>query len=108
MLIVPEWKSAYFWPLLTPDGKVFYDFVKDCLVLDPYFISTENSIFSGFVKFHWKLKKQCILNYSIFTSKTLSEHSAKFVSQQQATKTTFEGNWLFSCYKSLNGVQEVE
>lgn len=51
VLIVPEWKSAYFWPLLTPDGKVFYDFVKDCLVLDPYFISTENSIFSGIVKF---------------------------------------------------------
>ena len=50
VLLVPEWKSSYFWPLLTPDGRIFFDFVKDFLVLDPYFLSndTDNSVFNGF------------------------------------------------------------
>ena len=35
VLLLPEWESSYYWPLITPDGNVFYDFVKGCLVLDP-------------------------------------------------------------------------
>ena len=53
VIFVPEWPSAYFWPLITPDGKNFCDFVLDYLVLDPYFInhSASSSVFSGFAKF---------------------------------------------------------
>ena len=53
VLFVPEWPSAYFWPLLTPDGKNFYTFVRDVLVLDPYYVSKEeiDSVFTGFAPF---------------------------------------------------------
>ena len=37
VLFIPEWKSAYFWPLLTPNGRIFYDFVKEYLYLQPFF-----------------------------------------------------------------------
>ena len=36
VLFVPEWKSAYYWPLLTNDGKCFELFVRDFLLLDPF------------------------------------------------------------------------
>ena len=53
VLFVPEWPSAYSWPLLTPDGKNFYTFVRDVLVLDPYYVSKEeiDSVFTGFAPF---------------------------------------------------------
>ena len=52
VLLIPEWPSAYFWPLLTPDGKNFEDFVKDFLLLDPCYISTcERSVFKGHAPF---------------------------------------------------------
>ncbi len=53
VLFVPEWTSAYFWPLITPDGKHFHDFIKDHEVLDPFFINncTSQSVFSGFANF---------------------------------------------------------
>ena len=53
VLFVPEWKSAYFWPLITPDGKHFYSFVLDYLLLDPYFVNNSEtpSVFDGFAKF---------------------------------------------------------
>ena len=53
VLLVPEWKSSYFYPLLTPDGKQFFDFVKTYFVLDPYFINDRHtrSVFSGFTNF---------------------------------------------------------
>ena len=53
VLLVPEWKSAYFWPLITPDGEKFYPFVLDYLVLDPFYINDckNGSVFTGFVKF---------------------------------------------------------
>ena len=53
VLFVPEWTSAYYWPLLTPDGKKFYSFVRDYLVIDPYFINgcKLHTVFSGFAKF---------------------------------------------------------
>ncbi len=28
VLLIPEWKSSYFWPLITPNGRHFYDFIK--------------------------------------------------------------------------------
>ena len=53
VLMVPEWQSAYYWPLLTPDGKVFYPFVQDFLLLDPYYSNNSDvqSVFNGFAKF---------------------------------------------------------
>ena len=53
ILLVPEWKSSYFWPLLTPDGEKFYAFVKEYRVLDPFFINEnlERTVFTGFAKF---------------------------------------------------------
>ena len=53
VMFVPEWQSTYFWPLITPNGKTFYPFVTDFLLLDPYFInnSKSSSVFTGFAKF---------------------------------------------------------
>ena len=53
VLFLPEWQSAYYWPLLTPNGKVFYPFVQKYLVLDPYYINNSEiqSVFTGFAKF---------------------------------------------------------
>ena len=55
VLLIPEWKSAYYWPMLTSEGKVFHEFVKGCLVLDPFYISYNiakpDSVFNGFSKF---------------------------------------------------------
>ena len=53
VLLVPEWPSAYFWPLLTPNGKDFHTWVKEVLVLDPYFLckSTSDSVFNGYAPF---------------------------------------------------------
>ena len=35
VLFLPEWKSAYFWPLITQDGKHFKSFIKHYISLDP-------------------------------------------------------------------------
>ena len=53
VLLVPEWPSAYFWPLLTPNGKTFYSFVKDTLVLDPFYMTSvqTDTVFRGFAPF---------------------------------------------------------
>ena len=53
VLMVPEWPSAYYWPLLTPNGAHFYPFVRDYLVLDPYYSnnSESSSVFQGFASF---------------------------------------------------------
>ena len=56
VLICPEWKSAYFWPLLVEKrGKTFRSFVKDYRVLDPHFItfneSARSNVFCGFARF---------------------------------------------------------
>ena len=32
-MVVPEWKSAPFWPVLCPNGSGFAEFVVDCLTL---------------------------------------------------------------------------
>ena len=53
VLLIPEWPSAYFWPLISPNGKSFDNFVKDFLLLDPYYIGSaaSNSAFDGFASF---------------------------------------------------------
>ena len=55
VLFAPIWTSAYYWPMLTNDGKVFKPFIKKFLFLDPIFINharLSNSIFDGFAKFY--------------------------------------------------------
>lgn len=54
ILFIPLWPSAYFWPLITSDGKEFQPFVKQFLVLDPCFVnnSSVNCIFDGFAAFY--------------------------------------------------------
>ena len=53
VLLAPLWTSSYFWPLLTTNGKEFDTFVKDYLLLDPFYLnfSKGKSIFEGFVNF---------------------------------------------------------
>ena len=56
VLCIPEWRSAYFWPLLVENnGTQFREFVKGFLLLDPFYSSSnecaESSIFQGFMKF---------------------------------------------------------
>ena len=54
--MVPEWRSAYYWPLLIAEnGQIFKSFVKIFLLLDPFFIayneSAAKNVFNGFTKF---------------------------------------------------------
>ena len=53
VLLVPNWPSSYFWPLLSSDGETFNDFIKSYLLLDPYFINYAGckSVFDGHAKF---------------------------------------------------------
>ena len=54
VLFVPEWRSSYFWPLLTNDGHYFKHFVKEYLRVDPYYFNNvreTKSVFKGFAKF---------------------------------------------------------
>ena len=52
VLLIPKWESSYFWPLLTKDGISFLDFVKDFLLIDPFYLnySQSRSTFEGFTK----------------------------------------------------------
>ena len=51
-VIVPLWQSAYFWPLLYPDGYCMASFVKDFTVFDPYYTARGgNKVFVGRPKF---------------------------------------------------------
>ena len=65
VILIPEWKSAYFWPMITSEGKYFQHFVKHCLVLDPYYLSFNyvkpNSAFKGFANFR---SLALLLNFS--------------------------------------------
>ena len=53
VLFVPEWKSAYYWPLITPNGHTFFNFVRDYVLSDPYYLNfcKTRSVFTGFAKF---------------------------------------------------------
>ena len=59
-VILPVWQSAYFWPLLYPDGVRLAPFVKDVYVLQPHCVSGgNNQVFVGQPKFRTRaLSKQ--------------------------------------------------
>ena len=47
-IFVPAWQSAYFWPLLYPDGIRLAYFVKDFMILSPHYVSRgNNKVFVG-------------------------------------------------------------
>ena len=50
-LLVPVWRSAYFWPLLFPNGIHTASFVKEFRVVKPFFISNNCNIFKGYTNF---------------------------------------------------------
>ena len=50
-VIIPMWKSSYFWPTIYPNGVTLASFIKEFTVFDPYFISESNSVFSGYANF---------------------------------------------------------
>ena len=51
-IFVPLWESAYFWPLLYPNGCHLAGFVHDFTVIDPYYTSSGgNKVFVGRPKF---------------------------------------------------------
>ena len=51
-LLVPVWESAYYWPLLYPDGIHFAEFVKNILIINPYYESYgNNTTFKGYASF---------------------------------------------------------
>ena len=52
ILLVPQWPSSYFWPLLH-NGTSFAYFIKDYRIIDPYYYSSsEKCQFKGFLSFH--------------------------------------------------------
>jgi len=55
VFLIPEWPSSYFWPIIIErGGKRFKSFVKEVLVLDPYYISPNEqneSAVKGFKNF---------------------------------------------------------
>ena len=47
-VLVPIWRSSYFWPLLYPTGLQLAPFVKDYMVVDPHYTSRgSNRVFVG-------------------------------------------------------------
>ena len=51
-LLIPCWPSASWWPLFYPEGSYIATFVKNVLVLDPFYESyCENTAFTGFQYF---------------------------------------------------------
>ena len=50
-LLIPVWESAYYWPLLYHNGLHLADFIKDYLVVNPYYITNSNSMFQGYQPF---------------------------------------------------------
>ena len=47
-LVVPVWKSAYFWPIIYPNGFQMPHFIKDIFVFNPVYTSpVEGSVFNG-------------------------------------------------------------
>ena len=56
--LVPAWPSSYFWPLIYPNGKQMADFIKDFIIIEPFYYSeAKDSVFNGYTKF-----KTIILN----------------------------------------------
>ena len=50
-LLVPVWRSAYFWPILFPNGIHMASFIKDFKIVKPFFISNKSNIFQGYTRF---------------------------------------------------------
>ena len=51
-LLVPYWESSYFWPLLRPTGKHFAPFVRNYLIVHPYYENYGNdTAFQGYATF---------------------------------------------------------
>ena len=51
-LLVPAWRSAYFWPYLFPDGFRSADYIKSILTVHPCYESyCENNVFNGYAPF---------------------------------------------------------
>lgn len=47
-LLVPLWPSAYFWPIIYPNGKTMASFINDFIVLKQSFqASSSSNIFNG-------------------------------------------------------------
>ena len=52
ILIIPQWPSSYFWPVIH-NGVSYESFVKDALILQPFYYSgCQDSVFKGFVDFY--------------------------------------------------------
>ena len=50
-LIIPEWPSAYYWPLLF-NGFTFRSFVTQTIIIAPYYRSaSDSSVFKGYPNF---------------------------------------------------------
>ena len=52
-LFVPVWPSAFFWPILYPDGETVASFVKHSFLVNPYYYTRSQScvIFRGYQTF---------------------------------------------------------
>ena len=47
-LLVPMWESSYFWPLIYPNGLHPAPFIKDIIVVDPWYQSERiHNVFQG-------------------------------------------------------------
>ena len=51
-LLVPIWPSSYYWPLIYPDGGKMADFVKQCIMTEPFrSMEVRESVFNDYPKF---------------------------------------------------------
>ena len=51
-LLVPIWPSSYYWPLIYPAGDQMADFVKQYIVIEPFYSEeVRESVFNGYPKF---------------------------------------------------------
>ena len=50
-LFVPLWRSAYFWPLIYPNGIHMSSIIKQFVMVEPFYYSKFNNIFKGYPSF---------------------------------------------------------
>ena len=51
-LLVPIWPYSYCWPLIYPEGYQMIDFVKQYIVIEPFYsVEVLESVFNGYPKF---------------------------------------------------------
>ena len=52
VLLVPIWPSSYYWLLIYSDGDKMADFVKQYIVIEPFYSAeVRESVFNGYPKF---------------------------------------------------------